>query len=42
MLENNFQKNGNTKFVVGTENKIPERFNLFAEVGLNVFHNEYK
>ena len=42
MLENNFQKNGNTKFIVGTEKEIPERFNLFAEVGLNVFNNEYK
>lgn len=42
MLENNFQKNCNTKSIVGTEKEIPERFNLFVEVGLNVFNNEYK
>ena len=42
MLDNNFQRNGNKKFVVGTEKKMPEKFNLFAEIGLNSFHNEYK
>jgi hypothetical protein len=39
MLINNFQKNGNHKFIFGTEKELPETFNLFIEVGLYTFKN---
>ena len=41
MLDTCFQKNGNQKFIVGSERNLPKTFNLFAEVGLNVFTNEF-
>ena len=41
MLLNSFQKNGNRKFIFGIKKDFLEIFNLFVEIGINIFKHEY-
>ena len=41
MLLNSFQKNGNHKFIFGIKKDFLEIFNLFVEIGINIFKHEY-